>query len=42
MQIVSTLTANLPSIPWPVSLTGVWDAVAIANIDAFSALEVGS
>jgi hypothetical protein len=39
-QVVSTLTINLPSIEWPNSLTEVWDSLAVANIDLFSALTV--
>jgi len=39
-QIVSMLTVNLPSVPWPGALSGVWGALAIVNLDVFSALSV--
>jgi len=38
-QVVSTLAMNLPSVPWPISLTGVWDAVGVvANVDLLGGL----
>jgi len=41
LQIVSTLSINLPTVEWPVSLTGLWDAVGVvANIDLMGGLSV--
>ena len=40
LQVVSTLAVNLPSVPWPSELSGIWDAVAVVNIDLFSAFSV--
>lgn len=40
VQVVSTLAVNLPSVPWPGALTGAWEAVAVVNIDVFSAFSV--
>ena len=41
MQVVSTLTVNLPTVPWPSVLTSIWDAVGVvANIDIFEGLNM--
>jgi len=41
MQIVGTLTVNLPSVDWPASLVSVWDAVgSVANLDLISGLSL--
>lgn len=28
-QVISTVDMNMPSVPWPVSLTGIWNAVGV-------------
>ena len=41
MQVVSTLTVNLPTVPWPSVLTSIWDAVGVvANVDIFEGLNM--
>ena len=41
LQVVSTLAINLPTVEWPASLTGLWDAVGVvANIDLMGGLAV--
>lgn len=32
-QVVSTLTVNLPTVPWPDAVVSAWDSMGVVNFD---------
>ena len=40
LQVVSTLSVNLPSVPWPSALMASWDIFSIVNVDFLGALSI--
>ena len=39
-QVVSTLTVNLPTVPWPGLLISAWDSMSVVNFDVLGALSL--